>query len=59
MTTIQEAIKVIRENKISIPKKKKGLARQLLGKFKGIIPKDKTSTEFIQEIRTSLYGKSK
>jgi len=47
MTTIQEAIKVIRVNKISIPEKKKGLARQLLGKFKGIIPESKTGCEFI------------
>jgi hypothetical protein len=59
MTTVQEAIKVIQENKISIPKKKKGLARELLGKFKGIIPKDKTSTEFIRQMRNSLYEKVK
>ncbi|OIO76297.1 MAG: hypothetical protein AUJ85_00555 [Elusimicrobia bacterium CG1_02_37_114] len=59
MTTIQEAIKVIRVNKISIPEKKKGLARQLLGKFKGIIPESKTGCEFIREIRNSLHGKVK
>jgi len=59
MTTLQEAIKVINQNRIFIPKKKKGLAQQLLGKFKGIIPEGKTSTEFIRKMRNSLYGKIK
>ena len=59
MTTIQEAMEIIRENRISIPKKKKGVTRQLLGKFKGIIPEGKTSTKFIREMRNSLYGKVK
>ena len=59
MTTIQEAMEIIRENRISIPKKKKGVTRQLLGKFKDIIPEGKTSTKFIRETRKSLYGKVK
>ena len=59
MTTIQEAIKVIQENRISVPKRKRGISRELLGKFKGIIPESKTSSEFIREIRNSLYGKVK
>lgn len=57
MTTVQEAIKVIKRNNASIPKNKRGLSRQLLGKFKGIIPEGETSAEIIREMRNSLYGK--
>ena len=41
------------------PKRKVNIADELLGKYKGIIPKRKTSTEFIQELRGNLYGKIK
>lgn len=58
MTTLKDAIEAIKSIKIS-PSKKTKIADELLGKYKGIIPKGKTSTEFIKELRNTLYGKIK
>jgi len=41
------------------PKSKEKVSTKLLGKYAGIIPKEKTSTEFIRETRGSLFGKVK
>jgi len=58
MTTLKEAIEVIRSIEIEKSNKKISIADELLGKYKGIIPKEKTSTEFIKELRGTLYGKT-
>ncbi|MBU0694189.1 MAG: hypothetical protein KKC11_05915 [Candidatus Omnitrophica bacterium] len=57
MTTLKEAIEVIRSIEIEKSNLKTDIADELLGKYKGIIPKEKTSTEFIKELRGTLYGK--
>jgi len=59
MTTLKEAIEAIRSIKTIPISKRTSVANELLGKYKGIIPKDKTSTEFIRSLRNSLYGKIK
>ena len=61
MTTLKEAIEAIKSIRtISISNSKRlGIANELLGKYKGIIPRGKTSTEFIRSLRNSLYGKIK
>jgi hypothetical protein len=59
MPTLQDALESLKELKLtSLPKKKK-ISQELLGKFKGIIPAGKNSTQFIKELRTNLYGKVK
>lgn len=59
MTTLKEAIEAIRSIKTISISKRLGIANELLGKYKGIIPRGKTSTEFIRSLRNSLYGKIK
>jgi len=57
-TTLKDAINSIKPLSItSKPRRKTSDA--LLGKYENIIPKGKTSTEFIRDIRGSLYGKIK
>lgn len=56
MTTLKDAIKAI-ESFRNIPKEETSIADDLLGKYKGIIPNGKTSTETIREMRNNLYGK--
>lgn len=41
------------------PETTRKVSDELLGKYKGIIPVDKTSTELIKELRGSLFGKVK
>ena len=39
-------------------KKKEGkISKKWFGKFEGAIPSDKTSTEYLKELRGTLYGK--
>ena len=60
MTTLQQAIEAIKTIKIHHKSHKKtSIADELLGKYKGIIPKGKTSTQFVRELRDSSYGKFK
>lgn len=59
MSTLQQAIQALGSIKIKPKRKKVSIADRLLGKFKGIIPKGKTSTQFIKELRGTLYGKIK
>lgn len=56
MTTLKDALEAIKSIKITV-QKKANLADELLGRYKGITPKDKTSTQFIREMRDNLYGK--
>lgn len=37
--------------------KKVSLVDELLGEFEGTLPEDKTSTEYLKELRASGYGK--
>lgn len=58
MSTLQEAIEAVESIKLRTKSRKISIADKLLGKFKGIIPEGKTSTQFIKELRKSLYGKT-
>ena len=57
-STLKEAISSLKVLQKS-PKLKKKVSGELLGKYAGIIPKGKTSTEFIRELRSSAFGKIK
>ena len=62
MTTLQQAIEAINSIKMTlhiVPKKKTKIADELLGAFKGAIPKGQTSTQLIRHLRDTLYGKIK
>lgn len=57
-STLKEAINSLKI--LKKPTKLKGkVSDELLGKYSGIIPKGKTSTEFIRELRSSSFGKMK
>jgi hypothetical protein len=56
--TLKEAIDSIKTLQRK-PETDKKVSEDLLGKYKGIIPDGKTSTEFIKDIRGSLFGKVK
>ena len=59
---LKELVKLI-ENfgyKVSYPagkKKKASVVDELLGEFEGAIPEEKTSTEYLKELRESGYGR--
>ncbi|MEK6651988.1 MAG: hypothetical protein AABY50_03560 [Nitrospirota bacterium] len=57
-TTLKDAINSIKTLS-SVTKTNKKTSDELLGKYEGIIPKGKTSTEFIRDIRGDLFGKIK
>jgi hypothetical protein len=57
-TTLKDAINSIKVLS-SIAKPKKKTSDELLGKYKGIIPTGKTSTEFIRDLRKTLFEKVK
>ena len=55
-STLKEAIKSIKS--LSVPSKsEKKISDELLGKYEGIIPPEKTLTDFIKELRKTMYGK--
>jgi len=57
-STLKEAVNSLKI--LKKPAKLKGkVSDELLGKYSGIIPKGKTSTEFIRELRSSSFGKMK
>lgn len=57
-STLQQAIKALEGIKVNKKRATAKLAQKLCGKYRGIIPEGKTSTEFIrQELRGTLYGK--
>ena len=55
-STLQQAIECLQP--LKIVKQPDSIADKLLGRFRGIIPPDKTSTKFIKELRGNLYGKT-
>jgi hypothetical protein len=57
-STLKEAMKLLQT--AQAPRKSKGkVADGLLGKYEGIIPQGKTSTEYVRELRAPRYGKIK
>jgi hypothetical protein len=57
-STLKKAANSLKILKKSLKLKGK-VSEELLGKYSGIIPKGKTSTEFIRELRSSVFGKMK
>lgn len=57
-STLKEAINSLKTLQ-KLPRPKEKVSDKLLGKYAGIIPKGKTSTEFIRELRSSAFGKMK
>ncbi len=57
-TTLRDAINSIKALS-STAKLKKKASDELLGKYEGIIPKGKTSTEFLRDLRKTLFNKIK
>ena len=56
MTTLKEALAAIRSIKVKRPRQKKAsIADELLGVYKDILPKAKTSTSLIRDLRNNLY----
>lgn len=53
-STLKEAINSLKT--LQKPSKPKGkVSDELLGKYTGVIPKGKTSTKFIRELRATRY----
>ena len=59
MTTLKEALESLKFFPKIQFKSKGSIAEALLGKYMGIIPKGKSSTQLIQQSRLKLYGKIK
>jgi hypothetical protein len=60
MSTLKDVIESLKVLKLTTKiKKLVSIADELLGKYKGIIPSEKTSTQLIKELRGTLYGKIK
>lgn len=57
MSTLQAAIEAIQSLKLKSRAKNVRVSDKLLGKFKGIIPENKSSTQFIKDLRNTMYGK--
>ncbi|MBI4706966.1 MAG: hypothetical protein HY761_03460 [Candidatus Omnitrophica bacterium] len=57
-TTLKDAVSSIKS--LSVPSEPlKKVSEELLGKYEGIIPPEKSSTEFIKDLRKTMYGKVK
>jgi hypothetical protein len=57
-STLKEAINSIKS--LSVPSETaKKVSKELLGKYEGVIPSGKSSTEFIKELRKTMFGKVK
>lgn len=54
--TLQEAVSSLELIKVK-RKSKKSIADKWLGKFKGAIPENESTTKYIKNMRRSLYGK--
>lgn len=48
---------ILKSTKMFRKKKEGKISKKWLGKFEGAIPPDKTSTEYLKELRGTLYGK--
>lgn len=55
-TTLKDAINSIKSLSIQSEPAKK-ISEELLGKYEGVIPSGKSSTEFIKDLRKKMYGK--
>lgn len=58
-STLKDALNSIKSLSKRPSRSRKKISDELLGKYEGVLPKGKTSTEFIKELRGSLYGKVK
>ena len=58
LSTLKEAMMILK-TKQPPQKRKKSVSDGMLGKYTGIMPKEKTSAEFVREERASAYGKVK
>jgi hypothetical protein len=58
-STLKEALESLKYFQNREKLKRIKIADELLGKYQGIIPKGKSSTQFIRELRKGLYGKGK
>lgn len=62
MTTLKEAIHALETIRMTqVPKavNKTKTADELLGKYQGVLPTGKTSSEYIHQLRNNLYGQDK
>lgn len=57
-STLKEAISSLKTLQ-KRPRPKERVSDKLLGKYAGIVPRGKTSTEFIRELRSAAFGKMK
>ena len=48
---------ILKSTKMFRKEKEGKISKKWLGKFEGAIPSDKTSTEYLKELRGTLYGK--
>jgi hypothetical protein len=48
---------ILKSTRMFREKKQEKIGKKWLGKFEGAIPPDKTSTEYLKELRGTLYGK--
>ncbi|MCK4309972.1 MAG: hypothetical protein KAV80_00805 [Methanomicrobia archaeon] len=48
---------IVESTKMFKKKKRGKIGKKWLGKFKGAIPHDKESKEYLKELRGTLYGK--
>ena len=59
MTTLKEALESLKFIQKTQSKSKENIAEALLGKYRGVIPGGKTSTQWIKQTKNKLYGKIK
>jgi hypothetical protein len=48
---------ILKSTRMFREKKQEKIGKKWFGKFEGAIPPDKTSTEYLKELRGTLYGK--
>jgi hypothetical protein len=48
---------ILKSTRMFREKKQEKIGKKWLGKFEDAIPPDKTSTEYLKELRGTLYGK--
>jgi len=58
MSTLQEAAEALKPLLVKRPRNAR-IAAAWLGRFPGVVPTGKTSTEFLRELRRTLHGKSR
>jgi hypothetical protein len=58
-TTLKNAIDFAKQFPSQEKISKKNISKELLGKYHDVIPSEMTSTEFIKNLRNTLYDKVK